>query len=593
MKKIILLIISLVLLLSDFGLSISLAEEDTPNPWIIDSYTAIANINPDGSMDVEEFVTYEFSKGFTGTLKREIDTFAASGIDNIGIYDVMDLNEDDITKSKLEEIKSSSYKVLIDEEYDMVSGMDVSINTEDRQKTVVYKYTLYDLVGIYSDIALLDWSFLNKEDNPIIGDISIKIRIPKDSDMESVKSYLQGPLYTQHIKGESSVDIEASILDGGRDLKLLLLLPVSTITEGRKKIDNEIAEKVIGEMKTYENEIGIVREEYERRNLVKSLSIYIAAGLIVLSFIYIYLRYDKDPKTDIKKAPTNVLPADYYTPAELGVFMNRGKVKTKYIIATLMDLVNRGYLNIETAEGEGFTLSKNPNAKLEALKGHEEYLLVWLFDDFGQGSENVSTKGFEGWLKDPKNKGKFNHKYKTWGKLVIDQGSKWKFFEKVKRGKLCGLLVGIITATLGIVAYMLGDIVKGSIVVGLSLFLMVYSQFIQKRTEFGATDNAKWKGFMKYLKNASRSDLAKPEIDLWESFLAYAIVIDRFDNIVKELPKIYGDNGLKNKRLFLLHKDNLDRTIGWVNSMGNKGLAPVKFFHIFGPLGSGNVKMDN
>ena len=49
--------------------------------------------------------------------------------------------------------------------------------------------TLYDLVGIYKDMALLEWSFINKEDGPCLGDISISVHIPKGGDVELTQAF--------------------------------------------------------------------------------------------------------------------------------------------------------------------------------------------------------------------------------------------------------------------------------------------------------------------------------------------------------------------------------------------------------------------
>ena len=115
-------------------------------------------------------------------------------------------------------------------------------------------------------------------------------------------------------------------------------------------------------MEEYEKEIEAARKDYETRHLTIDLLTFITIGVIVVVGIYLYFRYDKDPKLATKPSHINELPADYYTPAELGVFMNKGKVRPDYIVATLMDLINRGYLNIEPSEDDKYILSKNPDA---------------------------------------------------------------------------------------------------------------------------------------------------------------------------------------------------------------------------------------
>ena len=71
----------------------------------------------------------------------------------------------------------------------------MSIDTGRKQKTLVYKYTLYDLVGIYKDMALLDWSFINQGDGQCLGEISISVNIPKGGDVELTQSiFTRSPL---------------------------------------------------------------------------------------------------------------------------------------------------------------------------------------------------------------------------------------------------------------------------------------------------------------------------------------------------------------------------------------------------------------
>ncbi len=594
MRKIIILVLILLFFLSDLGISVSLAqEEDFSNEWIVDSYRAIAEINADGSLAVEEYITYRFTKGFSGHLKREIDTFTASSMDNIGIFSILEINQEDITKSKLEEIEADSYRIIYDQEYGMVKGLELSLDAENRQKTVVFKYTLYDLLAVYKDMALLDWSFLNKLDNLYTGNISISVKMPKGTRMDSIQSLLMGPLYAQQVIGEDTVEFDASHFGYDGDLRLIMLLPTSVIPQGRKKIENDITDEIMAEMSQYEKEIEEVRRNYEVRHLTFRLLTYVSIGLIALAFIYLYIRYDKDPKTGIKQKYTNKLPVDYYTPAELGVLMNKGKVKANYIIATLIDLINRGYLDIELSDSDhGFYLSKSPDASTEQLKSHEEYLLVWLFDDFGQDSQRVSTVKFEEWIRDKKNRSRYKHKYKTWEKLVTFNASKWKFFENIKKAKLTGLIFGILTFISGIILYLLGDIIKGSTVVGLSLLLIIYSQFIFKRTEFGALNNAQWLSFIRYIKEPTKSKLPNPEPGDWERFLGYAIPIGRAGHIIEQFPKIYSSTGLNHKSLFLLRKENLDKTDHWINSIGRKHFVFGKANKFSSLFGSRNITID-
>ena len=498
-EKHIFLILSFIIFISTLGVCESLASEDTPKSWDIHSYEAMIHVNTDGSVSVEEYVTYKFNKNYTGVVRKNIDAFAASAVENISIHHVSEVNEEDIKISKLEQIKSDAYEVLYDQEYGFINGIDISVDAEEKQKTLVYKYTLYDLVGIYKDMALLEWSFINKEDGPVWETFLLVYIFPREG-CRTNTSFLQGVLYSQQLQDNSVVQFDASLMTGEDDLRLLLLLPTSMVAEGRKIIDNEITEQVLADMQQYEEMIGQARQAYERRQLTVKLLTILSCVFIVGVLAFLFVKYDRNPKR-VKKTYVNELPANYYTPAELGVFMNKGRIREDYIIATLIDLVNRGYIKAESQEEEGFVLSQNPETDTKDLKAHEQYLLIWLFDDFGHGSTNISTKDFETWIKDSSNSQRYQYKYNTWKKLVLDQADKWKFFENVK-GKTLWHLWCCSHYTWGCIIHN-GRNSKGLVVVGLSLILMAYSQFIRKRTNFGAINNVLW-SFKNYLEIHNR-----------------------------------------------------------------------------------------
>lgn len=567
LKKTFIITLALILLIMDFGLLTCLAEGEDADPWTVESYTAFADIGSDGSMDIEEYITYKFTKDFPGTLKRRMDTFATSGLDGLSIHSVDELDPEDIRNSKKETLQGDAYDVVYDTDYGLVNEIDITLDEEDRGKTLVFKYKLYDLVGLYKDMALLDWTFMDDVDSREIKDIFVSVNLPKGANPDTVYSTLLGPLYSQQLGEDNNISYEASLMDGGRSLRLTMLLPTSTIPGGRKMIDNEITKEVLSDMEEYESEIEATRKDYETRLLTIDLLTYITIGVIILVGVYLYFRYDRDPKSDTKLTHTNKLPADYYTPAELGVFMNKGKVRGNYMVATLMDLVNRGYLNIKPSAEDRYILSKNSDADARQLKAHEEYLLAWIFDDFGEDSPEVSISQFDDWLGDHSYRERYKYKYRTWSDLVEKQAAKWKFFENVRVAKLYGLLFGILTAVPGILLYTLDARINGIAIIALAMVLMIYCQSVRKRTEFGAINRTQWIAFRNYIREASASQLPRPELDQWERFLAYVIPMGEAETMIGQLKQIYDNKALKDDRLSLLHGDNIENTLYWINSL--------------------------
>ncbi|NLJ40735.1 MAG: DUF2207 domain-containing protein, partial [Clostridiales bacterium] len=245
MKRLILSALAIIVFLTGLGAGKSLAqEEDMLNPWIIDGYDAVAYIDIDGSATIEEYITFKFTREFDGVLKRQLDTTGATSLDDFSVYKAVDIDHEDITKSELEEIKKDSYRLAADEEYGMVNGVDITLGVEAKEMTLLYKYKLNDLIGIYNDGALFNWTFIDDRDNPGEGDMSIKIVLPKGVNMGSVQSFLQGPLYIQETEDDNIITFDTNHIVEEQGLKLSLLLPASHISEGRKRIENNIAGKI-------------------------------------------------------------------------------------------------------------------------------------------------------------------------------------------------------------------------------------------------------------------------------------------------------------------------------------------------------------
>ena len=90
------------------------------------------------------------------------------------------------------------------------------------------------------------------------------------------------------------------------------------------------------------------------------------------------------------------LPGDY-TPAEMSVLMSFGRVNTRDIMATLMDLARKKQLVISqnkinkksifsSKEIIQYIITLNEKAPTITLKKHEEFLISWFIVKIGNGN---------------------------------------------------------------------------------------------------------------------------------------------------------------------------------------------------------------
>jgi len=187
------------------------------------------------------------------------------------------------------------------------------------------------------------------------------------------------------------------------------------------------------------------------------------------------------------------LPADYYTPAELSVLLRGNKVTPRDMVATLIDLVVRRYLDVEAIEidnGKSYLLSLR-DFDPTSLKSHEEYLINWFLKDIGDGIK-VCVKEIEQAACNPGIDIQFYNRFIIWKKLVLKQAARWKFNERATPFKF------------------------------------------YRRTSFGKNHYSEWLRFKKTLQRVSHNANSVPLAE-WERFLAYAFTLGIAKHIVKGL----------------------------------------------------------
>jgi len=554
----------------------------------ITGYTVHVVINPDGSADVEESITYDFTGEFNGVL-RDIDYERTDGIANLRVFVEEDgINVREFTVNSTTDYDAAgdpgTYNIYHDDEIAHLKVFEKSRNT---RKTFVYKYTLENVVTRFNDIAEFNRRIIDANWDVPLNDIRILIRLPEGASADEIRVFGHGPLTGESmiIDGQN-VEFILDRLDPGYYVETLVLFPPRLVPASVRIKEEDALQRILDNEKKLADEANAERErarrqveEYnrrleeerrrlqQRRTITNAVSIALFLAWIPL-IIRLYLKYDREFRSTFNAKYYRELPGEY-TPAEMSVLMNMGKVNKRDITATLMDLVRKGYLILKKEtyvkngffrdkEVEDYSLTLNPEAPQSGLLRHESCLINWFIKKIGDGNR-VFLDEISGHVKTEADARRFTKNYQNWCGMVRDEADKHNFFDDLsQKGKTLAILTGVSYFFLGFFLSAVAEGGAGMLLIISGFVTMIFGARLNRRSAYGNEQYAMWKAFRNFLKDFSRLDKAEmPSIVLWEHYLVYAVSLGVAKEVIKQLPLVYTDADLQNTRLTYMYGSNL------------------------------------
>src|SRR5215216_2659480 len=248
-------------------------------------------------------------------------------------------------------------------------------------------------------------------------------------------------------------------------------------------------------------------------------------------------------------------PPDNLPPGVIGALMDE-QVDQRDIVATLVDLGQRGVLRIDRTEGGGI-FGRGGDFTLTALQDEpkvarfERELLEALFGSKVKSGEQVSLSEV---------KGRFAAAQPQIQRHLYDELVERGYFttspERTRgRWKSIGvfaLIVAIIGGCVTISSF--ADIapvifVPIGALVAIGLIVVVISRFMPRKTPPGAEAAAKWRAFRDYLASIERYEKLDEAQGIFDRFLPYAIAfglesswVEKFSRVPTASPGWYGDD---------------------------------------------------
>jgi hypothetical protein len=317
----------LVLLCALAFLLISPASEAQPKEWRIDNLDATLQVQPNGDLIVDETVTYYFSGNFH-YVTRYVPTDNTEGITDIKVYDTngVPLSEGGgLGEYSIEE--DGGQKVIL-----------VNFDLTDTSATWTFHYRAQSVIQFYDAGDELWWHVFDATTPVDIGAARVTVKLPGSVPSDQI-----------HQVFKTSSTVEPTVTSPAPSTLVYEAIDIPAYSEFWIGI---------GFPK------DVVKYTWTARRVAAFIVPKIGFVLPVLFFLGMFLIWRKrgrdDPSTIYAKYVSE--PPSTLSPGLVGALIDE-KVDTKEVIATIVDLARRGYLEITDVKDDGILARRRPSSR--------------------------------------------------------------------------------------------------------------------------------------------------------------------------------------------------------------------------------------
>lgn len=526
-KKI--LVLSLLLFTTIFGRT----------AYEIESLDIVANIERDGSLEVEERVIYDI--GEINGILYNIDALGYGKFTDLQIF-----YEDDGEFKQARNNTAPSegnFTVSVD---DGLYKIKLYAPSQNERKEFIFRYNLTRGVTVYRDIAQLNRKMVGKEWQNSIGNISVTVYLPESVKKDDIYAFGHGPLTGNiEILDGKSVRYTLNNYRPGEFLEVNLLFPKNILTSFNPLLmKNKSALKEILDM---EGKLAKEANDARKRAII---GFYLGRVVLVLAVawwlflvVFIYLKNSKRYKVENEYGEYFRELPDDYSPSIAGTLVSRNLYPSgRELFAMLLDLVRKGHLKLEEGE-KTTTLILQESGK--PLSEEEKFILNWYIRELGDG-EKIVLESVEASIKGRGGAKEFNRNYERWRTIVYSDmlEKNLKMDKRDKFSTSLGIFTGIAYFIGGgmLVVYFQSELFILMILLG---FILLPYTFSRKRASLEKEKAiSRWEAFKKFLVDYSNLEEAKlASIELWEHYFVYAVALGVAEKVAKGYSKIISKKG--------------------------------------------------
>ena len=504
--------------------------------YSVDRIESVLVVDPDGSLHVSEHITFKYRGNFSFAY-RDIPLKAGEHLADVGV------SEDGIDYSMATNEEPGTFSL---EQRNDVQRIVWHYRARNETRAFTLRYTLRGAVKRHADVAEIYVQFVGDQWDRRIGSVEARVRLPGRLHTGDVRAWAHGPLH-------GSVEVL-----GANELAFdIAPLPAHTFWEGRIVVPGAVfesvpvtgmsgrLEQILAEEEEWAEEANRRRDalrqsaeaasrERAREQARRPSFLVLAIALAVLGsgvWTGLFIRHGK-PHAVTPLAPPGQVPSEH-APALLSYLLYR-TVTGPALVATLLDLANRGYFEIResvtqktnwrgrTQAESKFFFERTPKDAAD-LARHEAELLDFLLSKAGNAS-GFSMKQLQDVAS--KRRSEFHQWFVKWGKRVEAAGTQAQFYEPYPtRAMVLNALMGVALVGAGILLSVLSASPVGLPAVVVGFLQAVLTGALQRRTPEGRRLLVEWRGFKRHLESISRA-LGPVSLDSqsWGSYLAAALI---------------------------------------------------------------------
>ena len=562
----------------------------------ITNYDMDAYIQEDGTIHIDESITYYFSSSANG-LTRDLRYFyktnkdsmepnsaryQATGIENITVAVTNPANiTTNFTKASNAEKGDNGVYTVDAVNADRTDGYDIMVYSpisSNNFQTVHYSYDITDAVVQYNDMSEIYYNFIGNGIETDVDEFNLDIYLPKSIKMDDVKYYPH--TYATKLENiqvmldsaSNCISFNMRNIPSGKPVDARIVFPNTVLMNCTKRYKNDYD---FNSLYKIENSMSLGNTRY-----FIHITINVILGVLLVILCIIFLTYGIIKS---KKFRTTVKNVNYFRdiPKHLNLLEYQALLPSKatdalssnLIIATILDLTNRKILNMETKKGANkkyeYNVSINKNVDFTKLYPYEKQILSLIFSDqistnFNASAYTEKTLELNARFKEiSKNRKLVQQISKASSKKIIDNK---KMYKKVKTSLILNFIILIVTLlivflfntlvmnpdkALGII-----ELIISSIFITLFSFIVVVilDDLYKIPTDQYAQEQKEVLGLWKYLKDYSLiKDRYPIEISIWNEYLVFASLFGIADKVAKEFKEELIKAGYSDDQIYLTY----------------------------------------
>ncbi len=510
----------------------------------IQSVVIQAQLNPDGSMDIQESRTYKFRGAFH---------WATYFLPKDKIGEIVDFSVGEERRPYAPSHTGTEGTYEYEESPEQVQAKWY-FDARNEERTFIISYKILDVIKAYSDVAVLYYKFIGTGWDHTSQEVQVEISPPKSASKDEIKAWAHGPLWGSiDILNDGKIRANVQSLPAKTFWEVRAIYPTGLFPQIKNITSSEIVPQILTEEKHWADQANARREEWLKRKEVKEnrkrYGFWIVLGLSALGVAYFFLLFNRYggahrvpfPDTYFSEPPSNM------SPALLSYLLYGGQMSGGALVGTLLDLAQRGFLKIKEepvtrkkswwdTEKRQYSVELNRDFYTEHrkdLQDFEKELLFFFFDVVGKGKDLVDFKTL---LKERRRMAAWFYR---WQKEVKKVGQEKGFWEKDSlraRNKVlvCAfLLLGVTVASAFLIeewAFVPG--VFGGV-------LLVASFKIPRRSREYELEAKKWMGLKVYLKRFYFRESVRTSLsENLSRFLVYGVVLGLSKKVMKKIAEM-------------------------------------------------------